>query len=78
MAEKTAGGDLVVAVNIAGERHFVITAKGLDALGLHELADRQRRESRARLEAKGLLTPPGGDEYDAPAGAGDEQEAYRG
>lgn len=58
-----------VPVTVEGATHYVLTARGLDVLGFPEIAAKQRADARVRLGLPG---------YDAPAGAGDDVEAYRG
>lgn len=61
----------VVAGSLTG---YLLTAKGLEALGFPLLAAQQRLDARARLDAR--VDHDAG--YDAPAGAGHEVEADRG
>jgi hypothetical protein len=78
------GRDLFIPVTIARADMFVLTAKGLEALGFPDLAAAQREGARARLAAtfKRRIEEVDGTthevDYDSPAGAGHEVEADRG
>lgn len=67
---------LFMPVTIGDAGVYVLTARGLEALGFTALAALQRLDTRARLEARGLLDHEAGS--DAPAGAGHDVEAERG
>jgi hypothetical protein len=77
------------AVPINSDSIYVLTSKGLEALGFPALAAEQRRQARARLEARGFIEVEeiGGTKHripdhdtgnDSPAGAGHDVEADRG
>lgn len=67
--------DEIVEVDVLGQRHYMLTAEGLDALGRPDLAMQQRAAARARLS---LDVDRALRDDDSPAGAGHSVEADRG